>query len=547
MFLFLIIQRILLNDLGQAEISDYYSNEAKFIFIGLNAKEADLRRATSYFFTMKILNVLVIGTSGGTVKAYSFNPFRNLKNLSMVYLIDLNSTTIEKVYPDKLLDLYGYGYVAVIYTNPPRSGITNGILYSEDHIFMLTVAERQNAHLRIFMQKNTSEINQILNNGQVDIVLYTRTFTVEQEHKMYFVNTFENDGLCALIPLPLIKSSFAFMFEPFDLWTWLLIIVTMLFCAIVWHFLKKISPIDSNTAGYFIFGYIASFFGQLIPFRQHSRKQKLVMQLTILLTFILGNAYQSVMISMISDARYGNKITTINEMVQGNYSFYANSFFDYMLNGSELYLQIKPRVIDYWKSHNYRKFASENIAIIETCSLIDYLLEKRPVMVSEKQEDLIDFYYKLDEKLTTYSLEYPIEPKSFFRDRLNQFSLRILESGIKTHWKEKIPTENIKALRQRQYYENEEYLLKITDLTPAFYLLAFGLILSAITFVFEIFWHDFLSRLNWKGLKNGFQKSLTKTNNPKDRQASRCQYRVGFIQVRPSNRSRDELILETQV
>lgn len=141
---------------------------------------------------------------------------------------------------------------------------------------------------------------------------------------------------------------------------------------------------------------------------------------------------------------------------------------------------------------------------------------------------MIDFYYKLEEKFLTFYLVYPIAIDTFFLSRMNELSLRITESGIKKLWKEKIPHESLIALRQRQYYENEEYLLNITDFFPAFYLLAFGVVFSGFVLTFEIFWRDFLGRFDWKNYKDKIKGS---------RRGLVSNYRVRFIQLHPTNES----------
>lgn len=92
----------------------------------------------------------MIGTTNGTIKAFSYNPFFK-NNPKYFYSLDVNLTTVKEVFPDKLIDLNGYNYRAVIYENIPRTGFAGRMLVSEDYHFMLTVTERQNASLQLLI------------------------------------------------------------------------------------------------------------------------------------------------------------------------------------------------------------------------------------------------------------------------------------------------------------------------------------------------------------------------------------------------------------
>lgn len=87
--------------------------------------------------------------------------------------------------------------------------------------------------------------------------------------------------------------------------------------------------------------------------------------------------------------------------------------------------------------------------------------------------------------------------------------MMIFESEILQPAKAKILQEDVQGYKERKYYENGEYMMKIVDLYPAFYLLAFGLTLSLLIILIEVFWYDCLRHVNWnvKRFKRRFYKA----------------------------------------
>lgn len=451
------------------EQSEYYNNMQKFVFVAVDFKESEVRKVLPFFNTYMIINVVVIGNFDGTFKAFSLNPFF-LKQSRYFYALDPTLTSIDEVFPDKLKDFNGYTFNVAFWVYPPRVVITNGILQSPEFKLMHQFVMSRNAKISLlYLEKipNNQGILQAIGNN--DVVLNTEISFVNGKSRLERnVNTFETDGYCAMIPLPSRKSSFGFIFEPFDLWTWIFIVLSMFSGGIVWHFLNKISQIPSNTPGYFIFGFIANFLGQLIPFRRHQSMQKLILQLTIMLTFILGTAYQSLIISSIMDSRNGERITTIDEMINSNYSFYVTNTFKFDLNGSEYFQKMSPRILNESASHfkSFKTLASENIAIVQTCSNIDFSMNHVSNGLNYNDQ-AIHFYYKLNEAFSTFYLNFPLGDFTVIMQTLNEFSLRVLESGIRQHWNKKNPSEDLQALKMRRDIENEKYLLDLNDVYPA--------------------------------------------------------------------------------
>lgn len=526
-----------MDNFSASEASEYYYNMAKFIFVAVDMNVYNLETVFEFFLSFKILNTVAIGKFDGTVQAFTYNPFFTRKGRTFIKL-ELNFTNAEEVFFDKLQDLNGYKYRTLFIENGARLIQQNGKLEVEEMVFMKTVAAKQNAQIEAYditgsNEELTRTLEEFVSTELADVCLLTSVSVhTKNSRDLRTINTYDTDGFCAIVPHPEIKYHFDFLFKPFDLWSWILIFASMIASATVWRLSNRMSWIRSNTAGYFIYGFVVNFIGQSIPFRQHRPIQKVILQLTILLTFILGTAYQSIVISSMTNLLYVHKIKTIEELINGDYSFYVSKLFVAHLDGSDYYQRMGPRVVkelDTMKL-NYSHLASDNIAIVESCSLIDLVFYELHVDKNFHYRTA-DFYYKLDEKFANFYLHVLAAPFTFFRQRLQELSLRLFENGIKNFWKSWRGDEMTLA-KQRNNFKNEGYMMTFDDLAPTFYLLAFGLILSSLTCLLEIFWHDCLSNLKLRNFSNWIRNLKKKLRRNK-------RHRV--IQVRPINQNETEV------
>lgn len=483
------------------EKSEYYDNMAKFIFIAIDFKDSDMNELFSFFYDFRIPNAVVIGkimdkNSFKVSRRITYDPFA----LKLI-LLDNKLTNTDEVFRDKLIDLSRYKYKVMLYIDPQRIQVTpKSGLIGPDIMFLRTVAKKQNALINMRILKdftNSKEIATGLTIGSVDICLNTGlVLTASNKRDRKTVNTFDTDGFCAMIPYPEITSYFDFFFKPFDKTIWIWIVLSMICFAIVWRLLNFTSTINANSSCYFIFGFVSSFLGQLIPFREHRPMQKLILQLTIFLTFILSNIYQGLIISSITNSHHRIKLTTIEEMINSDFSYYVDPIFSMQLNGSEYYQRMSPRM-KHGKTMNinFKNFSSQNIVIITRCSIIDSYLDDSYQTGRPYDTRAFEFYYKLNEKFNSFYLELPIGSSTFFHKRLNEFSLRVFESGIKQASSVLNPNGNV-AYRKPKALDQANDFADLIDIAPAFYLLAFGLTISLFTFLMEIFWNDFIQHLN---------------------------------------------------
>ena len=495
---------------------------AYFIFVAVNIKPIEFNKVFEFFRYYRILNCVII-TQGHVMKA-SHNPFTRKP-----YIIDSNIKNLSEIFPDKLQDLHGYKYETTFEaTQTPRLKLLKGKAHGPDVEFIKTVAKHQKGGVNFHVTKTFAQsFNDITFN---DILLNTHVF-FKYAYDYNLVETYDTDGFCALVPLPGIKTYFDFITKPFDLWIWIFILLSMICCAITWRFLNGSSAFaNTNSSTYYIYAFISSFFGQLLPFRDHRPMQKLILQLTIMLTFILGTLHQSIMIASITGSLYQSKITEIDQLIAGDYSFYVDQFFVTQLNGSEYYQKMRPKIYKYTDTAtlNYQNLSSQNVVIVAKCSTLDFFLDKSNDRIISTP-GVSRFYYKLEEKFNIFFLKFLVAPRSFLYERLQEFSLKVFESGIRQHWDIMNPLKpELKNLQETDYF------LNLVDIAPAFYILACGLLISFFVAAFEFFYQFF--RRKFSKIENELMASDLELISPQP-----ITHRI--VQVRPINQNSIEFMM----
>ena len=479
-------------------------------------------------------NVIIMDEIEKDLKITAFNPF--LKR-NAIYSLNY-STDIDYIYPDKLQNMNQDSYEAHAFAQKPRFfKQPNGEFHGIDVKFMQTMATKQNAKFNItrYEEKTNKLISNIYNllmfNKTVDMTLNTGINSINKlTIKMFkMINTFDVNGYCAIVPYPPRTSFLGQMLTPFDFYTWLTLIITVGTCAIVWKMFNLIGNGRENLAFYFMFGIIANFMLQSIPFCNNRIIQQSLLQICIFMTFILGNAYQSLIISLISESRYGATIKTFDELMHSNYSLKVDSLFRYLSNASgDITMTTgKMQLIDNTINDiNYQQEAANNTALILRCDVANYLM-----FATEYDSHAIDYFYLIPDQIYINYESFPTSRFSPYYEKLQYFSSLIFESGIRQHWKDFDKFIDIRGKIETNKVQNEEYLLNFDDLFGVFYLLGFGFVCGLMILIMEIFWHDCLKHFKYPMIHGFIMKK------------KESKMKVRRIQVKPMSRLDNESVV----
>jgi hypothetical protein len=393
------------------------------------------------------------------------------------------TTNIEKVFPDKLRDLNQYEYKVFAAEQKPGLFKENGKIVGHNVLFLEIVAKQQKAKFKIFdFGDDIGRASKALLEGELDLSLNTMVGSLKPDTKIFKqVNTFDTNGYCAMVPIPIGKRFFNFFTEPFDTLSWGFMVVSLLLLIVIWTIFKmRRDGRRLNSAFYMVFWLIAGFLGQAIPFRHTRWLHLLIIEIFVLAVMILGNAYQSVLISFLTVTVNATRITTVDEMLKGDYNYISSSYFylitkQFRLTSSFMEMLNVDKAEDSIDRIDFKSLAENNTVVILKCDRAKAMIDSS--LSNFKYGKLFTTYDKL--MTTRYSP---------FAERLEDFSMRIFESGIKQHWNTMIKKITKKLDFKLISVVKEENLLKLDDLKYVFLLWGVCLLVACIVLLLEQLW-----------------------------------------------------------
>jgi hypothetical protein len=405
------------------------------------------------------------------------------------------SHNTDLLFPDKLIDMKEFSYTVVVYITSNRFVTIKGQIYSPELILLDIVANRQNAKIirSIFSELTNEHFTNVLYGNTSDMIAYTSSVSSRNYYPVIKpLVTFQRDGYCALIKNPPQRAFLNYIMKPFDYTTWSLMLLSTLAAAIVWKLLRNME--HGNSPLYFAYGVMASFLLQSIPFRRNRFMQVAMLQVFIFMVLILGNAFQGLMISVLTDPRIGHQIKNVQELFDSDIMLYCDvAYYSILQNNNPKYLH-KCIPLEHWlDTEDYllqfrvRMTTEEdqNHAMIVLCSTIDQLL-----LTKLDHGKASDHYYLLPEKLYTFYENILTSRRSPFVDRLNELSLKIFESGIKQFYSRMLGKLEHSDGTLAKLNDN---VLGFKEITGAFRVYFVGLAVAFVAFICEILWR-FLKR-----------------------------------------------------
>jgi energy-coupling factor transporter transmembrane protein EcfT len=277
--------------------------------------------------------------------------------------------------------------------------------------------------------------------AQSDVIAYDgnaialRNFNMLKYYKL--INTYQTDGYCAIIRYPNHESFLNHMFQPFDDYFWIFFILSLICACIVWKLHRRYR--DGNSVGYFVFGIYAAFFLQAIPFRRNRPMQTFLLNVFVFMLFIIGNAYQGMMISILMDHNNDKYIQSVDDLVnRDDLKIYADIGLATAMNESYPELYAKLNIVYEWIEsdayfHQFRDLIVKNDhsqVLIVLCDFVDKLLDVKMCFGTAR-----DYHYVMTDQILSFYNYMVAAKRSPFADRINEYSLRIFEGGIQQYWK----------------------------------------------------------------------------------------------------------------
>lgn len=409
------------------------------------------------------------------------------------------TTDTNVLFNDNLRNMQGYRYKALLYPDDKRLRKKDKKFFSPEIQLMQTIAEKQNA--TFYPDSNTSKVlkaGDAIVNGEVDMILNLGSYSGAWNNHNFLktVNTYETNGLCALVPIPLSYETFLkFIIKPFHENVWYALILALVLASLVWQTFYKLFD-DGMVSGLnMIMDIMFTFIQQSVNIRRGRFVLIIMLQIFIFMMVIFANVYQGVVTSILMEPTKHVKANSIYDLLYMEYDFYSDNatyqaFQDYD-NGQEIVQKIKPLEEWLYNSNYIKQFQnvmavnSQNVLIV-LCNAVDELLETQ---IDENTRGY-DVYYHLPQKVLSFYEKILLPRQSPFHERLSELSLRIHESGIKQHW-----SMMMKKFDKTQGYDPS--VLKMAEMKPIFKTYLQGMVVAFLVFLVEFFKN---------GLKQAYRK-----------------------------------------
>ena len=508
--------------------SSFWKNTEKFIFISTRpAFDYQIRKTFHLFYSFGVMNTITVVPEKNYFLVFSYNPY--LQD-DVPIEIDPMETNTSKIFESKLKNLYNYNYKIVSYVESPP------FLY-QNKLFMDEICRIQNASIGLEVKLNNQDSDfvpqyvKLLTEKKVDLTLNTGVKTIYNYNPLPSVITYDEKAFCAMVPNPQRTSFFELILKPFDGWTWIALLLTVAVCAFVWKLFKFFYPNAGDSTWFFMFGVFANFLGQSLKFRGNQRTQVLLVQICIVMTFILGNNYQSILTTFMTESREGKRLTTIDELMKSDYFFKVDPTFHDKIKESQDFQQFEKNMEElpiYLPVADFSQSSKKNIVFIMRCNVAEMYFDNLG-----PTEGPVEHYYMLPEKFYKSLASFELADDSPHRSFLQHFSDLVFESGIRQYWKNFILRlkDNRGEIEQR-FFTDEEYLLKLADLSGVFIVWSICLLVCVLVLLLEIFLHDFMLNLNWQKIKENLFCQISQNTKAKGKKQK---MKVKFIQVKPAS------------
>lgn len=344
------------------------------------------------------------------------------------------------------------------------------------------IAEKENFSVRqieLLDKDPSKKITAILNGYTADLtVLTTKMYANELFNKPILTN--DENAYCAIIPHSTRLSLLYFLHKPFDIWSWGALTATIFLCTILWQRVTR----NWKMAFHFVFFFFAGLVGQSVELNINKRVLVPLVQICILMSLILSNAYQSTIISNLATlSRFSKQMSNFDQLLHSDMSIKADEVFRFFINDTVDRSAISR--IEALQPLDLDGRNGRSVAIIHSCDQIDHIFFEGSFLLFE--------YYILPEKIMNYIQKFYLSHASPWHDILQKGFDRTFETGIRQYWKKhtafrRDAFQKVQAMK----IHSEVYLLSFKDLSGVFWILCIGLGLSVFVWLLE---------LNWKNIK----------------------------------------------
>lgn len=285
-------------------------------------------------------------------------------------------------------------------------------------------------------------------------------------------------------PLPKWKS----LLIVFQSTTWILLFTSYFFITFAMKLLslnnQKQTPTYYKSVTSTLLVNFAILLGLTVKTLPKPTKIRLLLILWVLVSLNLNSAYQSSLISVLTQPNYEKQIEEFDELIQKYNIGLVPPTFKFLGNYGRESLDKRSWVLCDNVKRCLDRTAYDKDLIIGLPRM--YMVYVSKTYVSKRGEALV--YWSKD-NIVSYPIEMIMVKGFYLLKRINQLVDKILEAGLISKW----TNDFLKFKRKKDFSEEDDLddgdvILTVKHLEGAFIILLYGLGLASFVFVLEIIW-----------------------------------------------------------
>jgi ribosomal protein S17E len=395
---------------------------------------------------------------------------------------------LSEIFVEKFTNLHGFSLRLSYLEDQYRMMESNGQLEGLDAEYLKTILSKLNANVDVVEKVNQIESSKIEVNNIAGI--YDLSFNMAHQKikskgdQTNYLYPHEILEVRVLVPKAKLASSLKLFLQPFSIKVWITLIVVFMTLGWGWHRLnrryskKKLTRTEIGfqlTRMQITQGFnLASI---IVPLRF---KRVFVIGF-IFWSFVLSQAYQSVMIANLLEPFSNTEINTIKQLNKSSLTIYTSQTYFLLAN------EVLPNMINL--KVNTKKYVSALKHEFEpNTAYVMSNIDAYSIIYSEKNiKNGRPIMHLMEEVLAYAPQSYVINKKLPLKEEIDDIIGRIRASGIDQYWKT-LAFGRAEVRYKQKLAQTPQPSLKLEQFGYAFKVLFIGHTLAFIVFIFELIW-----------------------------------------------------------
>lgn len=460
----------------------------------------------------RILNVFIVTRHSqfinemhetkNSTKVWAYNPFElNIHNSrGRIYQFEYGHALFNEDTDNRLGNVHGYPLHVSMFTQYPTAIPVNSVKNNPtryegmDGHMLYTTAAYFNFSLRLYTSYGTNTYGTVLHNGSIigslaDIV-YGRTDISFNSRFIMWYGTEDvdfsipvtSDKLCIITPKSKQIPKWKNMLVCYKTEVWLSLFLVYFVCASCFHFLHKYHLQNQSVGCLPALDMFRVFVLSPVHHSPRILTQRLLFVSCLLFSLVILSTFQGLLVTNITSPSYGTDIHTLDELYESNLQILTES-----ISTKELFINTETaisRKIKFYEGSQeemIQKVLKSEAAMTERESSIRFLAIKYASPNGAVQMHMVE------ECPSYYYLAYMVPRHSPYLNGFNSFFRKVLEPGLTQKWYwDSIDIKTRLSYGKSHLQPKTLKLFSLSDLQLAFYILATGLLVSALAFVAEV-------------------------------------------------------------